>query len=125
MIGYGIVEDSFARGGAAKPDVIGVDGGSVDAGPYYLGSGQSFTSRELVTRDLGLCLRAGADLGVPVIVGSSGGAGGEPPLEFALECRRTAAAASGRTGLRVAVIHAEQSRRTVAGWQGQGLLKPL
>jgi hypothetical protein len=125
MIGYGIVEDSFARGVAAQPDVIGVDGGSVDVGPYYLGSGKSFTSRELVTRDLGLCLKAGADLGIPVIVGSAGGAGGEPHLEFALDCLRTASLASGRRALRVAIIHAEQSRRTVAAWSEEGALTAL
>jgi hypothetical protein len=122
MLGYGIVEDSFSRGVAAQPDVIGVDGGSVDAGPYYLGSGESFTSRELVTRDLGLCLRAGADLGIPVIVGSAGGAGGEPHLEFVLDCLRTAARAAGRRALRVAVIHAEQSPRTVKAWLQDGAL---
>jgi hypothetical protein len=125
MIGYGIVEHSFARGVSAKPDVIGIDGGSVDAGPYYLGSGKSFTSRELVTRDLGLCLQAGAELGIPVIVGSSGGAGGEPHVSFALDCLRTAARGCGARGLRVAVIHAEQSLRTVSAWSEQGRLVAL
>ncbi len=122
MIGYGIIEDSFARGVAAKPHVIGVDGGSVDAGPYYLGSGQSFTSRELVTRDLRLCLSAGRELRAPVIVGSSGGAGGEPHVRFALGCLRDAARAEGLQALRVALIHAEQPRRTVTAWREQGRL---
>ncbi len=125
MIGYGIVEDSLARGVSAKPDVIGVDGGSVDAGPYYLGSGQSFTSRELVTRDLGLCLQAGAELGIPLIVGSAGGAGGEPHVAFALDCLRAAARLAGRSGLRVAVIHAEQARCTVTAWHGEARLRAL
>jgi hypothetical protein len=122
MIGYGIVEDSFARGVAGKPHVIGVDGGSVDAGPHYLGSGESFTSRELVTRDLRLCLGAARELDVPFIVGSSGGAGGEPHLEFALGCLRDAARAEGLRGLRVALIHAEQSRQSVSEWREQDRL---
>ena len=32
---------ALARGVAAKPDIIAVDGGSTDSGPYSLGSGTS------------------------------------------------------------------------------------
>src|SRR4051794_17824401 len=110
MVGYGIVEQSFARGLAERPDVIGVDGGSVDPGPYYLGSGRSFTSREMVTRDLRMCLRGGNELGIPVVVGTAGGAGGEPHLAFALDCLRDAARAEGLTGLRVVTVHSEQPK---------------
>jgi hypothetical protein len=122
MVGYGIVESSFARGVAEHPDVIGVDGGSIDPGPYYLGSGRSFTSREMVTRDLRVCLRAGRELGAPVIVGTAGGAGGEPHLAFALDCVRDAARAEGLTGLRVVLVHAEQPKETVQGWLDGGLI---
>jgi hypothetical protein len=123
MVGYGIVEDSFARGVAERPDVIGVDGGSIDPGPFYLGSGRSFTSREMVTRDLRVCLRAGRELGVPLIVGTAGGAGAEPHLAFALDCVRDAARADGMNGLRVVLVHAEQPKDTVQGWLSDGLLR--
>jgi hypothetical protein len=120
MIGYGIVQQSLALGLEARPHMIGADGGSVDAGPYYLGSGKSFTSRELVTRDLALCLAAAHELGIPFVVGSAGGAGGDPHLEFALECLRAAVRHEGLTGLRVALIHAEQDRARVHEWIGRG-----
>jgi hypothetical protein len=123
MLGYGIVEASLVLGVAARPDVIGVDGGSVDPGPYYLGSGRSFTSREMVSRDLRLCLRAGRELGIPVIVGTAGGAGGEPHLTFALQCLRDAASADGRTGLRVVLVHAEQARSSVREWLDAGRVR--
>ncbi len=116
MIGYGIVERSLARAVAERPHVIGADGGSVDPGPFYLGSGRSFTSHEMVTSDLRACLRAGNEVGAPVIVGTAGSAGGEPHLEFALDCLREAAGAEGLKGLRVAVIHAEQPLSTVESW---------
>ena len=49
---------------------------------YYLGAGVSFTGRQAVKRDLRLLLLGSRELGVPLIVGSSGGGGGEPHLEW-------------------------------------------
>ena len=52
QLGYGIPEDAFKRGVAAGPDVIGADMGSIDPGPYCLGSGKSMVSGEGLRRDL-------------------------------------------------------------------------
>ena len=41
QLGYGIPEEAFRRGVAAAPDVIGADMGSIDPGPYCLGSGET------------------------------------------------------------------------------------
>ena len=43
ILGYGFPEESFKRGMAEKPDLIAVDAGSTDPGPYYLGAGKAFT----------------------------------------------------------------------------------
>jgi hypothetical protein len=45
QLGYGIPLESFERGLARQPDLIGCDMGSIDPGPYYLGSGQMARSR--------------------------------------------------------------------------------
>ena len=37
ILGYGFPEPSLMAGMERKPDAIGVDGGSVDPGPHYLG----------------------------------------------------------------------------------------
>lgn len=125
MIGYGIVERSLVLGGEERPHVIGADGGSVDAGPYYLGSGESFTSAELVTRDLSLCLGAAGERGIPVVVGTAGGAGAEPHVAFALDCLRDAARKQGVTQLRVALVHAEQPKERVRAWVTGGRTEPF
>ena len=39
QLGYGIPTPAFEAGLARKPDLIGCDMGSIDIGPYYLGSG--------------------------------------------------------------------------------------
>lgn len=82
ILGYGFPEESFRRGVAEKPDLIAVDGGSVDPGPYYLGAGKPFTNRVGVKRDLRYMLTEGMRLGIPVIVGTAGGSGAAAHLDW-------------------------------------------
>lgn len=84
QLGHGIIADSFRRGVARTPHVIGADMGSTDIGPYYLGSGNTESSPDMIDRDLELVLVAGRDLGVPVIIGSAGSSGARPHLEKTL-----------------------------------------
>ena len=72
ILGYGFPESSFEAGLAHQPDAIAVDAGSTDPGPYYLGSGQSFTNREAVKRDLVLMIQAGLEREIPVLIGTAG-----------------------------------------------------
>ena len=85
MLGYGIPEASFARGLAMNPHVIAADAGSTDPGPYYLGAGVSFTHRAMVKRDLALILTAAHERHVQVIIGSAGGGGARPHLDWFLD----------------------------------------
>jgi len=82
ILGYGFPEESFNRALDRKPHVIAVDAGSSDPGPYYLGSGKAFTNRAFVKRDLRYMLVAGRKLNIPVIVGTAGGSGAEPHLQW-------------------------------------------
>ena len=58
-----------------KVDYLGVDAGSIDPGPYYLGSGNSFTDRGAVKSDLSLALPKALEHKAPFIIGTAGGAG--------------------------------------------------
>ena len=80
IVGYGFPEESFFIGISQNPDLIACDAGSTDPGPYYLGSGCSFTTRSAVKRDLTLMIKAACDLNIPLIIGTSGGAGGNSHL---------------------------------------------
>jgi len=80
QLGYGIPPESLARGMARRPHFIGADMGSIDPGPYYLGSGQMAAPPAMVRRDLALVLEAALDAGVPLIIGSAGTAGAAPQL---------------------------------------------
>ena len=70
---------------ARHPQAIAVDAGSTDPGPFYLGSGQSFTNREAVKRDLALIIEAGLAARIPVLIGTAGGSGAAPHLSWCLE----------------------------------------
>lgn len=112
ILGYGFPEESFRNGIAKRPDLIACDAGSTDPGPYYLGSGRSFTDRALVKRDLGFMLVEGVRLGVPVVVGSAGGSGAAPHLAW---CRAIVEEIARERGLsfRMGVISSDVDKGTV------------
>ena len=74
ILGYGFPEASLDAGMARGVDMIGVDGGSTDPGPHYLGSGKTLNSARAMRRDLTLMLRAARKYKVPLVIGTSGGA---------------------------------------------------
>ncbi|HET9922498.1 MAG TPA: 3-methylaspartate ammonia-lyase, partial [Methylomirabilota bacterium] len=88
MLGYGIPPRSMAEGMKRNPDALAVDAGSTDPGPYYLGAGLPFTNRRAFKRDLGMILEAAYERRIPVLIGSAGGGGGAPHLEWTLDVYR-------------------------------------
>lgn len=118
MLGYGYPEQSLEAGLAAEPAFIGVDAGSTDPGPYYLGSGRGFVHAAQVRRDLELALVAARRCGIPLIIGSAGGSGAAPHVAAFLEILHEIAR---RRDLhfRLAAISADVSQETVlTAWQG-------
>ena len=109
ILGYGFPTASFEAGLALNPDVIAVDAGSSDPGPYYLGAGVSFTDRAAVKRDLRHMLIAGRARGIPVLVGSAGGAGARPHLDWTVDIIREIAREDGLKG-RLAVIPSDMDK---------------
>lgn len=124
ILGYGFPEASLAAGLARNPDIIGVDGGSVDPGPHYLGIGKPFCSPMAIRRDLRLMLLAAVRQGIPLVIGTCGGAGGEPHLQLVAAMARDIAHEDG-LHFKLALIHAEQDKaslkRRVAAGRVRGL----
>ncbi len=84
ILGYGYPEESFMNGIKQKPDAIIVDAGSTDAGPHKLGAGTAIVSREAYKRDLKIMVVNGANLNIPVIIGSAGGSGGKVHVDWTI-----------------------------------------
>ncbi len=80
QLGYGYNRDSFLRAVDDGVDYIGVDAGSIDSGPYFLGSGRMKASYEATRRDLEFPLLQALKLNIPFIVGSAGYAGADEHL---------------------------------------------
>ncbi len=119
MLGYGFPEKSLDAALGKDLALFGMDAGSTDPGPYYLGVGRSYTSRVMVKRDLGLLLPAARRKGVPLIIGSAGGAGGAPHLAWTVDIVREIAAEHG-LHFRMAVIQAEQDKDVLRAKLGRG-----
>lgn len=124
ILGYGFPQASFNRGMEFKPHIIAVDAGSTDPGPYYLGSGVSFTDRHAVKRDLEIILAAACREKIPVVIGSAGGSGADPHLDWCLAIVREIAAEL-QLHFRAAIIRAELDKKVVAEALARGKISPL
>lgn len=75
MLGYGVPKDDVERACAAGVDAIVVDSGSTDPGPYLLALDRPLVPEDAYERDLAVLLGAARRHGVPLLIGSAGGAG--------------------------------------------------
>jgi hypothetical protein len=85
LLGYGFPEESLKLGLARGLDMVGVDGGSSDPGPHYLGSGKCVNSRMAMKRDMALLLKGAMAHRIPMLIGTCGGAGAEPHLRACVD----------------------------------------
>ena len=115
---------ALARGVAARPDVIAVDGGSTDSGPYSLGSGTSKYSRAATKSEWRDLMVARAKAGVPLVIGTSGTCGTDATVDWMFEITRELALELGQH-LKVARLYCSQSPERVAHALAGGRIAPL
>lgn len=124
QLGLGVPQTAICAGIARKPHVIAADMGSIDPGPFYLGSGEMAASVSMAHRDLALVLKAARDLDVPLLIGSAGTAGSATQLAAAEHLVRRVAGEFGLS-FRLATIGADMPRRVVEGAKAEGRLVPI
>ncbi|MCL2839866.1 MAG: DUF1446 domain-containing protein [Defluviitaleaceae bacterium] len=124
ILGYGFPMDSWEEGMRREPDVIAVDAGSTDPGPYYLGAGISFTDREAVKRDLTIMIPAALKNGIPVIIGTAGGCGAAPHLQWNKEIIEEIAREQ-KLSFSLAVIPSDIKKSTITESLQKGSITPL
>jgi len=123
LLGYGYPAESLRRGLAARPDFVGVDAGSTDPGPYYLGSGKGFAGPGQVRADLEPALIEAVRGGLPLVVGTAGGSGAASHVDAFLEILHSIC---GQNDLhfRLATIRSDVSADLVLDALDRGLIAP-
>ncbi|MDT0421133.1 acyclic terpene utilization AtuA family protein [Streptomyces evansiae] len=123
-LGAGFDADAFRRGVAARPHVIACDAGSTDSGPAALGSGTPKLSDQAVARDLRLLLRARAELGVPLVIGSCGTSGRDDGVDRVARLVREIAAADDLR-LTLGLVYSDQPAARLEALHDAGRISPL
>ncbi|GAA2825919.1 acyclic terpene utilization AtuA family protein [Nonomuraea rubra] len=124
MLGAGWDHATIERGLALGADVISIDAGSTDSGPYYLGSATPKTTAKAVARDLRSLLTAAAGAGIPVIVGSCGTSGTDSGVDWVAGIAAEVMAQEG-LNLKVARIYSEQNAARLKEHLDAGRIHPL
>ncbi len=123
-LGLGFDRKALARGVAAKPDIICVDGGSTDSGPYYLGTGTSKYSRASSLAEWRQLMQARHDAGVPLVIGTAGTCGTDATVDWMLDITREVADTLGQS-VKVALVYSSQTPDRIRGALANGRVKPL
>lgn len=113
VLGLSFDREALWRGIEAKPDIIAIDGGSTDSGPFYLGAGVSKYSRSVTYSEWKILLEARKAANVPLILTSAGTCGTDSCVDWMLNITSEVASSLGQT-LRVATIKSSQDKAFVA-----------
>ena len=124
LLGYGYSEDALKNAFSEKVDFVGVDAGSTDPGPYYLGSGRSFTDRVAVKRDLSLALPLALKQKAPFIIGTAGGAGSRAHVQWLKAILAEVAAEQG-LHFRLGTVYSDVTKEYVLEKLEEGKIKNL
>ena len=124
VLGLGFDIKALERGIAAKPDIICIDGGSTDSGPYYLGTGTSKYARDVCKAEWRHLMQARAVADVPLVIGSCGTCGTNSAVDWMYDITVELAKELGQT-LSVARLYADQSPHQIANAFDAGRVTPL
>ena len=115
---------ALANGVKRQPDLIAIDGGSTDSGPYYLGTGTSKYSRSATKADWAELMAARATAGVPLLIGSVGTCGSDSAVDWMLDITLEITRERGEH-LKITTLKSGQDRNRVTTALDAGKIKAL
>ena len=124
LLGYGYSEEALNIAFSEKVDYVGVDAGSTDPGPYYLGSGKSFTDRGAVKRDLALAMPKALAQKAPFIIGTAGGAGAKEHTDWLIDIIKEIAEEQSLS-FKLGIIYSDVGADYVLGKLNSGKITPM
>jgi hypothetical protein len=123
-LGAGFPRETIDRGLNLGADVIAVDGGSTDSGPYYLGTATAKSGEQSVARDLRILLTRARRADIPLIVGSCGTSGTDAGVDWVAGIVRTIAEQE-KLPLQIARVYSSQAAADLAVRLTAGRFVPL
>lgn len=124
VLGLGFDRAALARGVAMRPDIICIDGGSTDSGPFSLGAGVSKYSRAATKSEWRALMAARAEAGVPLVIGTAGTCGTDATVDWMHDITVELAAELGQS-LKIARLYSSQPVARIAEAVQQGRITPL
>jgi hypothetical protein len=124
VLGLGFDRTALERGIARRPDILCIDGGSTDSGPFSLGAGQSKYSRAATKSEWRTLMQARATAGVPLVIGTAGTCGTDSTVDWLFDITVELAAELGQS-LRVARLYSSQPAERVIRALQNGRVRPL
>ena len=109
VLGLGFDLKALNSGIKKKPDIIAIDGGSTDSGPFSLGSGSSKYSRAAVKAEWKTLMEAREKANIPLIIGSSGTCGTDGMVDWMEEITIELAKELDQN-LKIAKLYCEQQK---------------
>ena len=113
VLGLGFDREALARGAALQPDIICIDGGSTDSGPFSLGTATSKYSRTACLDEWKDLMQVRETLKVPLVIGTSGTAGCDACVDWMLEITREIAEEL-KLAVHIARLYSEQEKHAIA-----------
>jgi hypothetical protein len=123
-LGLGFDSAALARGVAQKPDIICIDGGSTDSGPFYLGTGTSKYSRAATKSEWRELMLARATANVPLMIGTAGTCGTDATVDWMYDITRELAEELGQT-VRIVRLYCSQDIDDTTAALARGEINPL
>ena len=112
VLGLGFDRTALARGVAMKPDIICIDGGSTDSGPFSLGTGTSKYSRAGCKAEWRDLMIARDTLQVPLVISSCGTCGSDSMVDWMFDITQELAVEL-KQSVTVALLYSEQNADTI------------
>ncbi len=115
---------ALAKGLLEKPDLIAIDGGSTDSGPFYLGTGTSKYSRTATKADWAELMEVRSKANIPLIIGTAGTSGADSAVDWMLDLTVEIAKERGET-LKIATLKSNQPSDRIKRAFADGMITSL
>ena len=108
VLGLGFDGQALERGLELRPDIICIDGGSTDSGPFYLGTGSSKYAHEIYKSEWRELMIARERGGIPLVLSSCGTCGTNSMVDLMYELTKEIAKDL-KQNIKVALLYSDQS----------------